>query len=422
MPTSHIDSIALGFTPRSGDFHRDPYPVYRRLRAAAPVCYRPEHDDWLVSRYHDVKGVLQDGRLQFSDPAGNSCLDDLDWAAVQSLPPSAHKLKLLHVKAIDLQNRFLDVRHPPDHTRLRQLMQSCLAPQATGSLRPVVQALADELLDRVMPHGELDVVNDFAFPLAFGVICSVLGCPQERASEVRAWTRALIDGIDLDAGREQRARNLWAMMAFAQYLHGILTTKARHPAGDFLSAFVAAHAQQQLTIDDLLANSIVMLFAGHETSQNALSLAIRTLLHHPRQWQRLCRQPEIIRTAVDELLRYDGPIQARRHVALVDVPIAGQVIKQGQQVQLLISSANRDPEQFPDPDRLDLTRQPNAHLGFFHGPHYCLGASLARLEIEVALSTLTRRLPGLQPVEAPEAWLDTYFMRGLKRLRVCWKA
>ena len=421
MPTSHVDSVALGFVPRSGEFHRDPYPIYRRLRAAAPVCYRPEHDDWLVSRYRDVKGALQDARFQFSDPAEARRLDDLDWAAVQGLPPSAQKLKLLHAKAIDLQNRFLDVRHPPDHPHLRQLMQSCLAPRATASLRPVVQALTNELLDRVIDRGNLDVVNDFAFPLALGVICTVLGCPQERAAEVRTWTRALIDGIDLDAGREQHARNLWAMTAFAQYMHGILTSKARHPAGDFLSALVAAHAQQQLSADDLLANSIVMLFAGHETSQNALTLAIRTLLQHPQQWQQLCRQPEIIRTAVDELLRYGGPIQARGHVALDDVPLAGRVIKKGQRVQLLIGSANRDPEQFSDPDCLDLTRQPNAHLEFFHGPHYCLGASLARLEIEVALNTLARRLTGLRLVDAPEAWLDTYFMRGLKRLRVSWE-
>jgi pimeloyl-[acyl-carrier protein] synthase len=421
MDSPHIDAAALGFVPRSGGLHRDPYGVYRRLRAAAPVCYRPEYHDWLLSRYDDVKGVMQDARFQFSDPAETKLLDDLDWAAVQSLPPSAQKLGLRQVKAIDLESRFLDVRHPPDHPRLRRLMQSCLATTATVSLRPMVQGLTDELLDRVQPRGEMEVVNDFAFPLAFGIICRVLGCPQERASEVRAWTRALIDGIDLNAGREQHARKLWAMMAFAQYMHGILTSKAQQPASDFLSALVAAHAQQQLTADDLLANSIVMLFAGHETSQNALGLAIRTLLHHPQEWQQLCRQPEVIRTAVDELLRYDGPIQMRGHVALADVPIAGQLIKKGQRVRLLIGSANRDPEQFYHPERLDLRRQPNTHLEFFHGSHYCLGAPLARLELEVALSTLARRLPGLQLLEGSEAWLDTYFMRGLKHLRLRWE-
>ena len=149
-------------------------------------------------------------------------------------------------------------------------------------------------------------------------------------------------------------------------------------------------------------------------------MAIRTLLRYPEHWRRLRSEPEIIRTAVEELLRYDGPIQARSHVALADVPIEGGIIRKRQRVRLLIGAANRDPRQFPDPDRIELTRQPNVHLGFFHGLHYCLGAPLARLEMEVALSTLARRLPNLQLVDEPDEWLDTYFMRGLTRLRVTW--
>jgi pimeloyl-[acyl-carrier protein] synthase len=421
MKSADVDSAALGFDPQSPTFRRDPYPIYARLREQAPICYRPEHDDWLLSRYADVKRVLQDARFQFLDPAETVLMEHTDWAAVQSQPPSARRVRLLRDKCVDLQNRFLDVRLPPEHTHLRQLMQPWLAPSAVSCLRPMMQALVDDLLDRAMARGELDVINDLAFPYTFGVICTVLGCPQEQANEVRTWTRDLINGIDLGADRQRHERNLWAMGRFAQYMHGILAMKAREPQDDGLSSFVQAHLRGQVGADDLLANSITLLFAGHETSQNLLGLAIRTLLRYPDHWRRLRSEPEIIRTAVEELLRYDGPIQARAHVALADVPIEGGIIRKRQRVRLLIGAANRDPRQFPDPDRIELTRQPNAHLGFFHGPHYCLGASLARLEMEVALSTLARRLPNLQLVDEPDEWLDTYFMRGLTRLRVTWE-
>jgi cytochrome P450 len=421
MKITNVDPATLGFDPRSAAFRRDPYPIYHRLREGSPICCRPEHEDWLLSRYADVKWVLQDERFRFSDPQETWRLEQMDWGALQALPPSTHKIGLLRAKCIDLQNRFLDVRHPPEHTHLREVMQTWFTPREVARQRPMIQGVMDDLLDRAMTDGELDVVNDLAFPFTFGVISTLLGCPQERAAEVRAWTRDLINGIDLNATPERRERNLWAMTSLAEFMHDVLASKAREPQDDLLSQFLQAHLHGRVSADDLLANSIVLLFTGHETSQNFLGLVVYTLLRHPEQWWRLCSEPWITPAAVEELLRFDGPIQSRTHVALTDVPFEGHLIRKRQRVRLLIGSANRDPLQFHDADHLELTRQPNAHLGFFHGLHYCLGASLARLEMEVALNTLARRLPSLRLVEEPDAWLDTYFMRGLKKLRVTWE-
>jgi cytochrome P450 len=415
-----MEKVAALFQPSCPRFRADPYPTYRRLREAAPICYRPEQDDWLLTRYADVKFVMQDARFHFHDPERIRPVVDTDWAETANLEPSARKIGLLRQKCIDLQWRFLNLQRPPQHTRLRHALRPTFEPARLDRMRPRIQQIADALVDRAEAAGAMDVVADFFLPLTFTVICDILGCPTADRERIRGWTRDLVDSMDFDCSRAARERGIMATAAFAGYLHHLLGQRLRMPRPDLLSALAQAQRQGDIGADDLLANSIVLLFAGHETTTNFFGLAIWNLLRQPQPWDMLRQNPDAVATAVEELLRYDGPVQLQSHVALEDVTVADRQIKKGQRLHLLIGAANRDPAQFPDPDRLDLTRQPNPHLAFFHGIHHCLGAGLARLEAEVALRTLLRRLPNLALVDEPPHRLDTYFMRGFKSLRVAW--
>ena len=369
----------------SQDFKRDAYRTFAELREREPVLHQLTLDasteGWFVSRYEDVEAALRDDKRLVRDAA----------LAGVHFPTSPLD---------DLLNDHMLMRDGEDHRRLRSLVQQAFTPRRVASLRPRVQALADGLLDGVVERGSMDLVAEFAFPLPTSVILEMLGVPGEDRERFRAWTNALISPV-LD---EAAAQEAYAQLTqFTDYLRQLFEARRRTPRDDLLSALLAAEeAGDRLSETELFGTMVLLIVAGHETTVNLIANSVLALDRHPRQRRGLERalergDPEAMPRAVEELLRYDGSVErALVRWAAEDVTIGGHTIPRGDGVILILGSADHDPERFDHPDELDLQRHPNPHLGFGKGPHYCLGAPLARLEADVAISTLLRRLPGLR--------------------------
>ncbi|MDH6113941.1 cytochrome P450 [Kitasatospora sp. MAP12-15] len=356
----------------------DPYGGYAQLRQAGPVHRITGPDGlpiWLVTRYADVRQALADPRLSLDKrharPGNYRGL---------ALPP-----------ALDANLLNMD---PPDHTRIRRLVSQAFTPRRIEQLREPIQRIADELLDAVAPLGTADLITAYAAPLPIAVICDVLGVPPQDRRDFRTWTDALITP---DPTRPEAARA--AVGAMIEFFAGLIARKRTEPGEDVLSALIAVRDEQdgdRLSEDELTSLAFLILFAGYENIVHLIGNATLALLEHPDQRAALLAEPGLIGNAVEELLRYDGPAPlAIRRFTLTDLAIGGVTVPAGETVLLSIASANRDAEQFADPDRLDLAREAGGHLALGQGIHYCLGAPLARLESEIAIATLLRRFPAL---------------------------
>ncbi|MET8545691.1 cytochrome P450 [Kitasatospora sp. NPDC004799] len=364
----------------------DPYGGYARLRADAPV-HRVVGPDglpfWLVTRYADVRQGLADPRLALDKAhaaPGNY------WGF--ALPP-----------ALDANLLNMD---PPDHTRIRRLVSQAFTPRRVAALREPIEKVAEQLLDAIEPLGRADLLATYAAPLPITVICDLLGVPEDDRHDFRAWTDALITP-DPDHPEAARA----AVKAMLGFFTGLIERKRTEPGDDLLSDLIAARDDQadggSLSEDELTSLAFLILFAGYENTVHLIANAVLALLAHPGQLAALRAEPELIGAAVEEFARFDGPAPlAIRRFPREDVTIGGVTVPAGETVLLALGSANRDPEQFTDPDRLDLHRREAGHLALGHGIHYCLGAPLARMETALALTALLRRFPGLAldvPVE-----------------------
>ncbi len=393
------------FDPMAPETRADPYPFYRWLREHDPVRHAVD-GSWIVTRYPDGATLLRDPRVS-TNPAW------LREGAVQGA--EHHPVRQVGTALM----MFLD---PPDHTRLRSLVSKAFTPKVVESMRPRVQALVDELVDAVAPKGEIDLVSEVAYPLPVAVICELLGVPSfDRAlfRQLSSDASRLLDGGALDPASQERG--LVAGMQLFQYFTDLVEERRPHPGPDLLSAMIAAEeAGDRLTHQELITTATLLFVAGHETTTNLIGNAVLALLRHRDQLERLRADPTLIRTAVDELLRYDSPVQFTARITTADLEIGGRPIPAGDQVIVVVGAANRDPEQFPDPDRLDVGRplEQNRHLSFAAGPHYCLGAALARLEAQVALNTIIRRLPDLELVTTAPEYREHWVLRGVKELRV----
>jgi cytochrome P450 PksS len=395
----------------SPSFKANPYPFYARLRAEAPV-YRitlPTREQaWLVTRYDDVATVLKDER--FAKDTANALTPE--QAARQ---PWFRKI----FKAI--RRNLLDL-DPPDHTRLRALVSKAFTPRLVEQMRERVLALTNELLDHVQNRGHMDLIRDYALPLPATIIAEMLGVPVADRHRFHRWSKALIAAASSTWGLVKAVPSVWAFM---RYIRKIIKVRRADPRDDLLSALTRAEeAGDTMSEDELVAMVFLLLVAGHETTVNLIGNGTLALLQHPHQWDRLRRDPALIKPAVEELLRYASPVEtATERYARTDVTIADVTIARGEMVFAVIASANRDERQFPDPDVLDITREPNRHLSFGLGAHFCLGASLARLEGQVAITTLLRRAPDLQPAVAPERlrWRRGLVLRGLEALPVAFR-
>ncbi len=387
------------YVPWHPELRRDPYPAYRRLRERHPV-YRTPYRVWVVSRYEDVATVLRDRRFT----ADRSDQPLVRWMRrFVRLDPDFTELVDHNLLNIDGEK----------HARLRGLVVKAFTPRRVEALRPRVQALVDELLDRVEPAGEMELIRDLAHPLPVVVIAEMLGVPGSDRERFRRWSADLVQVLDPLSGHDGLRPAVEATRALFGYFRGMLAERRAAPRDDLLSAMIAAEESgRTLTEGELLSLSALLLAAGHETTTNLIGNAVLALLAHPGERKRLADDPELAERAVDELLRYDAPVQLTERVVAEDLVFRGQRMRRGQLVWVLLGSANRDPERFADPDRLDLGRSDNRHLAFGQGAHFCVGASLARLEAGIALGALARRFPDFRGPTVPPGWKASAVLRG----------
>lgn len=388
-------------------FKAHPFPFYAQLRARAPVfpiSLPTGQRAWLITRYDDVLNVLKDERFA-KDPRNALTPEQL-----RKLPWVPSMFKPLERNMLDLDS--------PDHTRLRALVHKAFTPRLIEQMRDQIQALTDEFLERAAPGGGMDVIADFALPLPLTLIGRILGVPARDNQKFHRWTRTLISG--------GTSRNLFVLipsvMRFMGYLKKLITARRANPNDDLVTALVqASDGGDQLSEDEILAMILLLLIAGHETTMNLIGSGLLALLEHPDQLALLRREPALIKTAIEELVRFVCPVEmATERYAREALTIADTTIPRGELVLAVIGSANRDPDVFDNPDSLDITRANNKHLAFGHGPHYCLGASLARLEGQIAIRSLVGRMPDVRLTLAPDQlrWRGTFVLRGLEALPV----
>jgi cytochrome P450 len=399
---------SLAYDPADPRMRTDPYPVYEELREKAPY-HRDQFGAPVFTRFADCEAILRGPNVS-SDFRNSTEFEKLQ---AEGQMPSM-------IDSIDEGRPFLFL-DPPDHTRLRGLVSKAFTPRVVESLRPRVQELVDNLLDQAIERGSLEIIEEFAYPLPVVVISEMLGVPAEDHEQFKGWSKTLARALDpefmsTDADIQER---MLAFMEFSQYFFGLFAARRAEPRDDLITALVQVHeAGDKLTESELLSTCILLLVAGHETTVNLIGNGALALLRNPDQAELWRNDPSLTRTAIEEFLRYDPPVQLTGRVALSDLDIGGHPVAKGEQAILLIGSANRDPDQFPDADRLDITRTDNRHLAFGFGIHHCLGAPLARIEGQLALKGFVERLPKAQlAVDQPE-YKENVVLRGLASLPV----
>jgi cytochrome P450 len=393
------------------EFRADPQRTFTQMRERDPVLRQPGLDGeaqiWFVTRYDDVAAVLLDNERFVRDPRLALTEEEL---AAQELPAP--------LQAID--NHMLN-RDGDDHRRLRRLVTKAFTPRMVEQLRPRIQEIADELIDAVEARGSMDLSAEYAFPLPITVIAELLGVPSADQDRFKDWSDAIITPV---VGPEAMEHFFGQMGEFVEYLTDLFAARRADPQDDLVSALLAARDQEDaLTEEEVFGTVVLLIVAGHETTVGLIGNAVVNLLSHPDQLELVRADASLLPAAIEEALRYEGPVErALNRWAATDVELGGQTIRRGELVIVILGAADRDPDRFDDADRLDVQREDSRHLAFGRGSHYCLGAPLARLEAEIALETLFRRLPGLRlAAERDELeWRPTPGFRRLETLPVAW--
>ena len=377
----------------------DPHPHYHQVRAEKPIWSIPEYDEFVFTRWSDCERILRDPSMSADPGRRRRAPDFFNFGEDMERPSS------------------MLMMDPPDHTRLRKLVSKAFTPRTVEQLRPHVAELVSGMLDRLDPSG-FDLIAGLGYPLPVTVICELLGIPAEDQHLFGPWSSDATRMLDGDISPEEVQRGVLAFMSLVNYLNGIFEERRAHPRDDLLSALLAAEEEGDRLSEEELRSTVVLLFvAGHETTTNLIGNGVTALLRQRDQWERLVADPSLAPGAVEECLRYDGPVHLTGRTATVDCEVAGQRVEAGQGLITLLAAANRDPERFPDPDRLDITRPDNHHLTFSHGIHYCLGAALARLEGQEVFKALTTRFPRLELAEEP-VHREHFVLRGYKAVQV----
>ncbi len=391
------------FNPFSPENRLDPYPHYHALRAEDPVHYWPLSQGWVLTRYADVVSVLRDPRVS-ADRTRSTMSQILG-------PPPIPEEFLDTFEAI--QRRSMLTMDPPDHTRLRRLVTKAFTPRMVESLRPRIEQIVADLLAAV-GDGKMDLIRDLAYPLPVTVIAEMLGVPIEDRATFKRWSEELLVLTEPFVPIEGALHSAAEMR---RYLEGVYAERRRQPRNDLISALVATDEDGDvLTEQELFAMCLLLLIAGHETTTNLIGNAVLALLRHPDERRRLQADPTLMRNAIEEFLRYDSIVQATARVATEDLEVGGKAIRTGEFIILVLGAANRDPAEFPDPDRLDVCRQDIQHVAFGNGIHFCLGAQLARTEALIALDALLRRYPRFEGDHDQLHYKTTALLRGLQSL------
>ncbi|QGG93649.1 cytochrome P450 [Actinomarinicola tropica] len=393
------------YNPFEPGYFDDPYSQFARLRELDPV-HATLDGNWMLFRYDDCFRVLRDPSLSVDD---------------RNIRQSRKAEQLEALRVEDRGEPSMLGLDPPDHDRLRRLVSKAFTPRSIEALRPRVQVLVDRALDRVEPDGHIDLVGDLAFPLPFQVISEMLGMPEADMLQVRDWSNQMVKTLDPVISDDEIRASMAASLAMQDYLGGVISWKRENPADDMLTALI--HAEEdgdRLTTTELMSQVALLFIAGHETTVNLIGNGTRALLRHRDQWDALVAEPALIMHGIDELLRFDPPVQISRRIALADMEIDGRRIEAGTFMATVLASANRDPAKWgPTADRLDLNRaDAGQHLSFGSGVHYCLGSSLAKLEGQVAIGTFVRRFPHATLDDVPARWNGRINLRGLDALPI----
>jgi len=396
------------FNPFDPAFRADPHPFYDALRGQDPV-HRTAFDTIVLTRYEDVATTLRSNDFSRDVEAnGREPIDELSKAKRNRRRTRQGAKSILNLD-------------PPDHTRLRRLVSKAFTPSSIERLRPRVQGLVDEVADRAAAVGGMELIDELAFPIPFQVISDLLDMPVDRADELREWSQIITFVLEPTSTLDDLAAADRAFAGLIPYLIGVIDDRRRHPGDDLLSALLAVEDDgDTLTMEELISFVVLLYIAGHETTVNLIGNSVNALLAHPDQLAAWHADPSLGARAVDECLRFDGPVQQTVRVPMVPVTYVGidgpVTVEPGSIVTTVLGAANHDPSVFPDPHRLDLRRDNAArHLAFAGGIHYCLGANLARLEAEVAVGTLVRRFPAMRAI-GRITWRDRLTIRGVDRL------
>jgi len=395
------------FDPSSREFLDDPYAVYRVLRERRPIYFDPDLQAWILTRFADIQALLRDSRFG---------------------PDPARRFELIHGEGINEEpvcrnwNLSMLSRNGPDHTRLRRLVAGWFTARRVQELEPSIGRITHDLIDRMPEHGDVDLLHSFARPLPVNVICELMGIPEadrRRFIDERAFSERILQPVPIT--REELAEENARICELRDYFLSLCAERRRAPGEDLISHLVAGLDRGELDQEELVAMLFLIFLAGHDTTVNLIGNGMVALHRSPDQLALLRARPELLPTAVEELLRYDSPAQAIGRCAFEPVELAGQRIEAGQQVVGVLGAANRDPEVYTDPDRLDLTRTGIKPVAFGGGVHFCLGAQLARIEGQIALGALLDRLPDLSlPQATVPRWNGNIFLRGVEALPACY--
>lgn len=395
------------FQPQDPAFLQDPYPTYRRILAESPAFYHEESCMWFFARHADVDGILRDRRF------GRSILHLMSREEL-GLPPENPAYEPFNKLG---QHSMFD-KEPPEHTRLRGLVHKAFTPKRIRDMQTHISAIANALLDALDGRQQFDLLEDFAVPLPVEVIAAMLGIPVADRPKLRPWSNAIVRLYELNHTPEQAAAAIQAAQEFADYLKALARQRRAAPQDDLITALaLVEEAGDQLSEDELVSTCVLLLNAGHEATVNALGNGFLALFRHPDKLRMLRENPQWIPSAIEELMRYDSPLQLFRRWVLEDVTYAGVSLHKGMQIGLMFGAANHDPAVFAQPDEIHLTRESNPHVSFGGGLHYCLGAPLARMELQIAYRTLLQRLPKMKLAAEPE-FHPAYVIRGLKALEI----
>ncbi|GGZ81800.1 cytochrome P450 [Streptomyces bluensis] len=404
--TARSDSV-LAFDPWDPGFVADPYPVYAELRAQGRVHYYEPTNQWLVPRHADVSALLRDRRLgrtyqhRFSH-------EDFGRTA----PPAEHEP--FHTLN---DHGMLDLE-PPDHTRIRRLVSKAFTPRTVEQLGPYVRRLAEDLVDGLVASGGGDLLTDVAEPLPVAVIAEMLGIPESDRAQLRPWSADICGMYELNPSQETARKAVRASVEFSEYLRELIGARRQEPGEDLISGLIAAYDEgDRLTEQEMISTCVLLLNAGHEATVNATVNGWWALFRHPEQLAALRADRSLVPTAVEELMRYDTPLQLFERWVLDEIEIDGTTVPRGAEIAMLFGSANHDPAVFADPGTLDLSRKDNPHISFSAGIHYCIGAPLARMELAASLTALLDRAPTLRLAQEPQR-KPNFVIRGLEGLSV----
>jgi cytochrome P450 len=385
----------------------DPHPYFRSLRTNDPVHWNEKYRAWFIHRYDDVVEALRDSRFASSRIR----------PAFERLSPEEQEERR---PTYDVLMEWLVFRDPPDHTRLRKLVSRAFTPRAIESWRQRADQIVGEMVDQIVDRDSIDLIHDFAYPIPAVVIAEIMGVPPSDRDLFKEWSDSVMTLVFGARGMEdRRTKAQHGLGELATYLGELVTYYRKHPSENIIGDLITSQeGDDQLSDHEIVSNLVLFLFGGHETTTNLIGNGTKALLDHPEQAYLLRQDPSLFKGAIEEILRFDGPSKMEVRTLVADLDMRGQTLHAGEMVYLVQHAANRDPEQFDNPDRFDITRNPNPHIGFGFGIHFCLGAALARLEGSIALEALVGRFPDMAFDEQPAKWVPTMLSRGMESLPI----